>query len=63
MKESVHYAIASLAGAVIVALTIKQNLSEVEGMNLYRFDDGGFGIILTAVGVYLISKLKKKKKQ
>lgn len=65
MKESVHYAIASLAGAVIVALTIKQNLSEVEGMNLnlYRFDDGGFGIILTAVGVYLISKLLLIKKQ
>lgn len=65
MKESIHYAIASLAGAVIVALTIKQNLSEVEGMNLnlYRFDDGGFGIILTAVGVYLISKLLLIKKQ
>lgn len=63
MKESVHYAIASLAGAVIVALTIKQNLSEVEGMNLYRFDDGGFGIILMAVGVYLISKLLLIKKQ
>ena len=63
MKESIHYAIASLAGAVIVALTIKQNLSEVEGMNLYRFDDGGFGIILTAVGVYFARASSKRNTQ
>ena len=63
MKENLHYAIATLAGAVIIAWTLKQNLSESEQMNLYKFEDGGFGIILTVIGVYLISKFLLMKKQ
>ena len=63
MKENIHYAIATLAGSVIIAWTIRQNLSETEQMNLYKFDDGGFGIILTVIGVYLISEFLLMKKQ
>lgn len=54
--ENIHYAIAVLAGAVILVWTIKQNLSDAGGPNFYLFGERGFGVILTAVGVYLISK-------
>lgn len=63
MKENIHYAIASLIGAGIVAFTITQNLSEAEGINLCRFGDGGFGIVLAAIGAYLVSKFLLIKKQ